>query len=543
MRVRGDDARAPTLGAAAARSPALEGSPRGLADQSLVRIIGRIAPVTVVVQLAGFLFSVALARVLGSSTGTDAYFLALSVPAAIYMVMLAALRQGATPAMTDSLARSDEEFARASSQLVSSVALLSAALAIVVTGMALVALPLAVGEGSHRLVSLVRADLVALAPLPILGGVTGALGAIQTVRGRVTPAVAVLAFEPISKAAFVLTLGTSLGATTLIVGHLVGSTLATATLWAMIRRSGVDLRLAPSILPPFVRDVVRLSTPLIISQSVLQANPIVDRTMAATLGSGSVTQLELGIRLFFGATALISGTLIGPLTGTWAARRLHYGWEAVRTGVVRGLVIVLAILPPLVTLGVVLRHPMVELLYGGGAYSDRALHVTADVLGMLVLGLPAQVLVIMFASLFVVQRSTVFPMLVGMTNVVLNVALNFALRPLWGAPGIALSTSLTMTVLLVPYMRSATVRWDLRLREVQSSAARAAVATAALVVAALALMKIPWGESDSAMLAEITVLTTVLLLLHAVVLVVAREPLALGVARGARQMLLRHHER
>jgi putative peptidoglycan lipid II flippase len=543
MRVRGDDARAPTLGAAAARSPALEGSPRGLADQSLARIIGRIAPVTVVVQFAGFLFSVVLARVLGSSTGTDAYFLALSVPAAIYMVMLAALRQGATPAMTDSLARSDQEFARASSQLVSSVALFSAALAIVVTGIALVALPLAVAEGSHRLVSLVRADLVALAPLPILGGVTGALGAIQTVRGRVTPAVAVLAFEPISKAAFVLTLGTSLGATALIVGHLVGSTLATATLWAMIRRSGVDLRLAPTILPPFVRDVVRLSTPLIVSQSVLQANPIVDRTMAATLGSGSVTQLELGVRLFFGATALISGTLIGPLTGTWAARRLHYGWEAVRTGVVRGVVTVLAILPPLVTLGVVLRHPMVQLLYGGGAYSDRALHVTADVLGMLVLGLPAQVLVIVFASLFVVQRSTVFPMLVGMTNVVLNVALNFALRPLWGAPGIALSTSLTMTVLLVPYIRSATVRWDLRLREVRSSAARAAVATATLVVAALALMKIPWGQSNSAMLAEITVLTTVLLLLHAVVLVVAREPLALGVARGARQMLVRHHER
>jgi putative peptidoglycan lipid II flippase len=535
MRVPPDEARIPRLSEpaeslAVARSPS-----RGLADQSLARTIGRLAPVTLLAQLAGFVYSIALARVIGSSTATDAYFLALSVPAGISMVMLAGTRQGAMPSMTESFAGSAEDFGRAGSQLVSSVVLISAVLSIALTGVTLLALPLVVTDASERLVSLVEADLVALTPLPLLGALTGVLGAIQTVRGNVTSAVAVLALEPIAKTVAVVALGPSVGAASLIIGQLAGSTLAAATLWALLRRGGVALRLVPTVVPPFVRGVVRLSTPLIISQSVLQANPIVDRAMATALGAGAVTQLELGVRLFFGATALIGGTLIAPLTGTWSARLLHDGWDAVRAAVIRAIVSVVVILPPLIVLGIALRSPVVTFLYGGGAYSDHALQVTADVFGMLVLGLPANVLIVVLSSLFVVRRSTIFPMLVGMTNVVLNVALNFALRPPFGAPGIALSTSLTMTLLLVAYARSATVRWDLRLREVGPSAARAALAGATLAAAAVALAELPWGPSRSGTLAHVLVVTVVVLALHAAFLLVTREPLVLAAAASARR--------
>jgi putative peptidoglycan lipid II flippase len=513
---------------------------RGLADYSLHRIIGGIAPVMVIVQAVGLLFSIALARILGSSTGTDAYFLALSVPAGVSMVMLAALRQGATPPMTESLARSEEEFAHAGSQLLSSVALLSAVLAALATTITWLGAPLAVGDGSPHFLRLVRADLIALAPLPVLGALTGALGAIQMVRGRVVPAVAVLGLEPAAKTVAVLTLGPSLGASALILGQLAGSVLAPVTLWVMLRRDGVGLRPARTVLPPFVRGVIRLSAPLIISQAVLQANPIVDRTMAASLGSGSVTQLELGVRLFFGATALIGGALVGPLTGAWSASRVHRGWEVVRVGVVRAVVAILVVVPPVITLGLALRRPVIDLIYGGGAYSDAALRVTADVFGMLMLGLPASVLIIVFSSLFVVQQSTVFPMLVGIANVVLNALLNFALRPILGAPGIALSTSLTLTVLVVPYAVSATKRWDLRLREALPSAARAAVAGATIALAAVALAAPPWGTSKAAAVVEVGVVSTVVIVLYTVILLVAREPLAQTAVDGVRHSRGRH---
>jgi putative peptidoglycan lipid II flippase len=499
---------------------------RGLADRSLVRTFAEIAPATFLGQVASFAFSIALARVLGSSAETDAYFLAYSVQGAVFLVMRVGL-QAAMPGITERHAESEEEFAHASSQLVSSVVVVTTAVGAAVTAAAVVVVPFVLPHASGDLVSLVRQDLVALAPLPVLGSLTGALQAIQTVRGHVTSTVTVTALGPLVKTIAVLTLGRSLATQSLIIGQLLGSALVVLVLGWMIRAGGVDLRPVATVLPPFVRGVIRLSVPLIIGESVVQANPIVDNAMASPLGPGTVTQFELGTRLFWAGAVLLAGGLIAPLTGTWSARLLHDGWEAVRASVIRTTKTVFAILPPVVALGVALRHQAVDLLYGGGAYSAEALRVTGNVLGMLVLGLPANVLFVAFVSLFVIRRATVLPMLVAMSNVVLNVVLNLALRPVLGAPGLALSTSITTTILVLVYAHSATRRWDLRLREAAGSLVRSLLATGALCAVAFAVTALPWRTGIPARLAEIAAVIAVVLIVHAAILLGTRDPLAL----------------
>jgi putative peptidoglycan lipid II flippase len=521
----------------AARKQTVSAS-RGLADRSLVRTFAAIAPVTLLGQLASFVFSIALARVLGSSVETDAYFLAFSVQGAIYLVMRVGL-QAAMPAVTESFARSEDDFSHTSSELVSSVIVITAALAAVVTAAAVVVVPLVLQEASAHLLSLVRQDLLALASLPVLGSLTGALQAIQTVRGHVTSAVAVMALGPIVKTIAVVTLGRSLAGEALVLGQVLGSALVVLVLWWMIRHGGVDLRPIATLLPPFVRDVIRLSVPLLIGEAVVQANPVVDQVMAAPLGPGSVTQFELGNRLFWAGAVLLAGGLVAPLTGTWAARLLHDGWEAVRASVVRAVQTVLALVPPVVALGLALRHQVVDILYGGGAYSPDALRVTGSVLGMLVLGLPANVLFVAFVALFVIQRCTVFPMLVAMSNVVLNAALNFALRPVLGVPGLALSTSITITILVLVYARSATRRWDLRLRDVAGSLGSAVLATVILCAVAFAVTGLPWGNATPARVAEIATVITAVAVSHGAVLLVTHEPLMVRLLSLVRARLRR----
>ena len=68
-------------------------APRGLGQTFL-----RVGPATLLVALMSFGSSVALATLLGPSTQTDAYYLALSVPALAYAVLLAAVRLGGIPA-------------------------------------------------------------------------------------------------------------------------------------------------------------------------------------------------------------------------------------------------------------------------------------------------------------------------------------------------------------------------------------------------------------------------------------------------------------
>jgi putative peptidoglycan lipid II flippase len=180
-------------------------------------------------------------------------------------------------------------------------------------------------------------------------------------------------------------------------------------------------------------------------------SPVASRTLAATLGPGSLTAFDLGLRLFSIPVTLLGAVLIAPLAAAWSARYQDEGWTAVTASFANAARGVAMLFPPLVVCGLVLDDQVAALVFEGGAYSDRAVDQTASVLAMLLLGLPAQLLVVAFTTLFVVRRDTVAPMLVGFANVVLTVAAAVALRPALGLAGIALATSLVFTVLCGAY--------------------------------------------------------------------------------------------
>lgn len=179
--------------------------------------------------------------------------------------------------------------------------------------------------------------------------------------------------------------------------------------------------------------------------------------MAGGLKAGSVTGLELGLRLV--PSGIFVALLVAPLTATWSARKADGGWTALQESIARSLSAAAVIVPPIVVLGIILRHQLVTLAFHGGAYSEWAAAQTSAVFGMALLGLPALVVSVIFTTLFIVQRETLVPMKIGFANVVLNVGLNFAFRPFLGVAGIALSTSLTYGILNVAQATAARRRW------------------------------------------------------------------------------------
>jgi putative peptidoglycan lipid II flippase len=449
---------------------------------SMGRIMAGVIPVTLLTQALSFVSSLALANVLGATVETDAYFLGLSVPVITFGILQAALRLGAIPFLTERQTRDPDSFSDASSELFTAVTIGAAITAILTSAVAAVLLPLAVSGSSERLADATRTTVLELAPLGLLGALVGVLGAILAARGSFVPAAAAFGLEPIVKTILVLLLGHSWGATTLVVGNLVGSALAVVLMWVIARKKGVLIRFVRGAKTALVREILRFSGPLLISQSVLQINPLIDRSMAAGVTAGSVTQLELGLRLFLVPAGLVASTLVAPLAATWSARVAEKGERALVESVASAVRAIAVIVPPLVVAGVLLQSHVVTLLYAGGAYTTVALHHTADVFGMLLLGLPAQVLVVVLATLFIVRRDSVFPMKIAIANVVLNVGLNFALRPGLGVTGIALSTTLTLTILCGVYVVVAQRRWQVfDVKRLRAPLARAAISTVGMV--------------------------------------------------------------
>jgi putative peptidoglycan lipid II flippase len=417
----------------------------------------RVSAFTLAAQLIGFGSSLAIARILGATRSTDAYYLALSIPMLVYSIFLTTARQCGIPTLTEEAGESRASFVEASSQLISTTLIVSIMISAFAAAAAVLLLPV---TSSHSIASSAQAKVIELAPLGVLGAMMGAMAAVLAVRNRFAAAALVLGLDPLLRIVLLLAAGETLGTNALVIANLAGNLLAVLVLWLLIRREGISLRWRSPLHSPFVRRVLAFGAPLTLSAAILQANPVVDRAMASDLGSGTITSLELGLRLVNIPTLLIGATLIGPIMATWAARRAAFGWPALRDSVNRATEVFTMIVPPVLVIGIILRHQIVEVLYQGGEYSAHAALQTATVFAMLLVGLPAQILTVVFSTLFVIEKRPKFCLMAGMANVILNVVLNFALRAVWGVGGIALSTSLTVSILLAGYVIVARHRWE-----------------------------------------------------------------------------------
>jgi peptidoglycan biosynthesis protein MviN/MurJ (putative lipid II flippase) len=215
------------------------------------------------------------------------------------------------------------------------------------------------------------------------------------------------------------------------------------------------------------------------------------------------------------------------LTATWAARRLKAGWPPLQESLGRILTVLSMSLPPILVLGFLLRHELVSIIYHGGAYQGRALHGTTQVFGVLLLGLPAQICAITLATLFVVYRETVFNMTIGIANVLLNVLLNWALRPSLGVTGIALSTTVTLTVLAGVYVAGVRRRFGgLARGVVRGAVTRMTASVLVTTIVGVAMLRLlPSWSSRAGLLLIVVVVVTAGLIMHGFVVVSERHRL------------------
>ena len=99
----------------------------------------------------------------------------------------------------------------------------------------------------------------------------------------------------------------------------------------------------------------------------------------------------------------------------------------------------------------VLATPITRLLFQRGAFDATATGITASCVQMYALGLVFQAVHPILAKVFYAFKNTVTPLLIGLGIVGANVAGNIILSRYLGAAGIALATSITVTLGTIIY--------------------------------------------------------------------------------------------
>jgi putative peptidoglycan lipid II flippase len=172
--------------------------------------------------------------------------------------------------------------------------------------------------------------------------------------------------------------------------------------------------------------------------------------------------------------------------------------------------------------------PIIAALFQRGAFGEAAAAASAAALVAYAFGLPAFVLVKVFAPAFFARGDTKTPVKVGVLAVVLNLALNLMLMGPLGHVGIAVSTSVAAWVnaALLAWLlaRRRQFRADRRTRRVVPRILAASVIMGAAVALAVLLAPAPAGSIGRVVLAAAVIAAGVLAYLAAGVVLRAFDP-------------------
>lgn len=222
---------------------------------------------------------------------------------------------------------------------------------------------------------------------------------------------------------------------------LVGGVLQFAFCWFAVRRAGVKLHFGRPRLTPAVRELLLLVLPATAAAGVYQISQLFYGYFSTLLGEGALTKLSYADRLNQLPLSII-GTALGVAILPAISQAIERRDEAAAADVqARAFDLAMLLTLPATLSLVVAATPIIGALYQGGEYSVADALETANILAILVTGLPAYVLVKVLTPAFYARKDVKTPVYIAIGILLLSIPANFLLIPRLGIYSLATVTS------------------------------------------------------------------------------------------------------
>src|SRR5882724_2094384 len=210
------------------------------------------------------------------------------------------------------------------------------------------------------------------------------------------------------------------------VGALVGGVLQFLIQVPTLVRKGMTFKFGISFSHPGIKNVARLMIPRLFGIGIGQINLLVDTRFAtaAVMPPGSLTALYLADRvmeLVLGGYAIAVATAILPMMSHQAAANDYVGLKKTLTFSVR--IVAFITIPAMLGL-MILREPIIRVLFQHGQFVAASTRLTARALLYYAIGLPALASVKLIVPAFYSTRDTKTPVIIASISLVLNIVLN-----------------------------------------------------------------------------------------------------------------------
>jgi putative peptidoglycan lipid II flippase len=418
-------------------------------ERGLLRAAGSMSVMTTLSRIAGYFRDNLQAALLGAANSSDAFVIAYRIPNMLRrLVGEGALTAAFVPTFARYLKSDDRRAMRrfAGSVLYAMIAILAVLTALGIVFSPLLVKVLAWGfsvspEKMALTVSLNRLMFPYIFFISLAALASGVLNAFDVFAlPAFTPVLLNLA---IITSAWMLRNQFSDPSYGFAVGVIAGGFLQLAVQVPALLRQGMSLRPPSGLDLEGLREIGRLILPRVFGVGIIQVNLVIDSQFATSLQSGSVSFLYYANRvteLTLGIFAISLSTVILP---TLSRATADQDRERVRGLLSTAMRLLLFISVP-ATLGLILlRVPIIHVLFERGRFTRADTLLTASALAYYAVGLVAYAAVNVLATAFYAHRDTRTPVKIGALTFFLHLGLNFALRGPMRHSGIALSTAIS----------------------------------------------------------------------------------------------------
>ncbi len=213
-----------------------------------------------------------------------------------------------------------------------------------------------------------------------------------------------------------------------------------------VRKTGYRYKAVLNLKDEYVRKIVLLIPPVLMSVAIVDLNKIIDKSMASTLVAGSISALNYADRLngiIISIFVSAISTVIFPMLSNEANKSTYDKYKKVT---ISGINTVLLITIPATIAMIILANPLVRIAFQRGAFSTDATHMTVGALIFYSIGLVGLALLSLLNLTYYSLQDTRTPMIISFIAVGINIIFNFILIKSMAHRGLALATSISSII-------------------------------------------------------------------------------------------------
>ena len=427
----------------------LRGWSQSLVDRRVFTAVLTVGGFTALVNLAATGKELLVAHRFGTGDTLDALLIALLLPSFASNVVAGSLNTAIIPTLIHVREKQDD---KAVKKLFSNVMIGNAVLLLFFSALlaltASLLLPVLGSGFTPEKLALTYSLFLVVLPVLFVSGVTTLWAAALNACDRFALASVSPILIPLVAVVSLVVMGKRLGIYALAVGTVGGFVLQAGLLAWGARRQGFPILPRWEGFSPALRNVMDQYLPMVAGALLMSCIGLVDQSMAAMLGPGSVSSFSYGnkiVALILGIGSMSIGTAVFPHFSRLAAGE---NWSGLRRALKRYAILILLVTIP-ITVGLIcFSTSLVRILFERGAFTPADSLVVGHVQTFLLMQMPFYLITILIVRLLSSLNRNRVLMHAAVINLLAKIILNYFLVQQLGVAGIGLSTAIVCLISL-----------------------------------------------------------------------------------------------